>query len=279
MAKKKQSTGKAFSTKEFFVLHIEKFVFATIALLSGALIFLGFSAKPYPSNKTPSSLSEQATQASRELKNDHTEAIKEALPPVKSDYVAQAGKVREPINATAISIFPKGDKSGNKRGDPKLAAPIKLRGSYMLGAFAWPLEPRKLDPVSQLEDSKKVEDKPKKKNNMPGYGGEGGFGGEGGDGGPGGMGPGGMGPGGMGPGGMGPGGMGPGGGTALAGPRYLNFANDRGFQVGMRTFPDFGMGGYGGGEGGMGSGMGPGGSGTAAEPKKFHNCPCTSRRL
>jgi len=264
MAKKKKNTSSkgGFSVKEFLIMHVEKLVFAMVALLSFGLIGLGFMAKPYSSTKTPDSLRDLASQVSRQLKENHWDEIAKSQPPIVTNFKEASGASRKPIFSDPIAIFPKQDISGNRRGDPTVLAPTKLEAKYYFGPIAVSLKAKTTDPLDKLEDAKKHEEKPKdnKRNKGMGFGGDmagGGYGSEGGAGFGGDM---------AGGGGMGPG-MGMGMGTGPNAARMLAQGYDRGFVLGMRTFfdPNAAMGGMPGGTGSMMGGPGgaaPGGTGT-----------------
>ena len=72
MAKKKKASsgGKSIGAKGFLVLHIEKIVFATIALLSLVLVYLGMSGGTISSNKNPADLKKKAEVTLASVVND-----------------------------------------------------------------------------------------------------------------------------------------------------------------------------------------------------------------
>lgn len=243
MAKKKSSSGssKGFNFKEAMLLHLEKVLFVVIACLALGLIAMGFSVKPYASQKTPEVLGKDATQASIKLKENHWEEYSKALPEIKKDFPNAVELGRKKISSAPIYIYPPSELSTNRRGDPVILAPTDLRVNYYFGPLALGIAADKVkttDRVFMLEDAKKPEERVRREpRSGRGTGGGGGSepgkgsGGMGsGEGGSGGMGLGGMGPGGMGAGGMGAGGAG-------QGPRYLAPGYDRGFQMGMNTDP------------------------------------------
>ena len=265
MSKKKKGSNSqsSFSFKNFLVMHVEKVVFGFIALIASIVMYVGFSAKPYSSAKTPEKLKEQATQVSRDLKVDHWAAMKdEEGRKVDPVFTMAAGDSRKKIDPIPYIADPTGSSKirlGAKRGDPALLAPEQLEAKYYLGPIAtWA---PKIDPLAILEDAKKIEVKPPK--NTSGFPGMG-------EGGPQGAGKGGGSlSGGFAEGGPGMGGgagMGMGNDPALAGRRVLFAGYDRGFYFGMSTFANpmgsmGSMGGGGGYPGGMGeSGGYPGGA-------------------
>ncbi len=265
MSKKKKSSSSqsGFSFKNFLVMHAEKLVFAFVALLSSIVMFMGFGAKPYPAAKSPEKLAEEATQVSRSIKEDHWSAMKdEEGRKVDPIYVKASEESRKRIDPIPYMADPTGSgmvKRGTKRGDPAILAPEQLEVKYYLGPIAY-LSAPKTDPLDKLDDAKK--EVPKVKNNQQGFPGSSGDGGSG-------VG-GGAGAGGYTEGGM-AGAMG--GDPALAGRLFLAPAYDRGYRLGMSTFPNpMGTmgGGYGGGmgDGGMSSGM-PGGYGAGGMPGGF----------
>ena len=78
MAKKKKasSSGKSIGAKGFLVLHIEKIVFAIIAILSLALVYLGMSGDKIASSKNPADLKKKAEVTLASVVNDsHWEQI------------------------------------------------------------------------------------------------------------------------------------------------------------------------------------------------------------
>ena len=266
MSKKKKGSNSqsSFSFKNFLVMHVEKVVFGFIALIASIVMYVGFSAKPYSSAKTPEKLKEQATQVSRDLKVDHWTAMKdEEGRKVDPVFTIAAGDSRKKIDPIPYIADPTGSSKirlGAKRGDPAILAPEHLEAKYYLGPIAtWA---PKVDPLAILEDAKKVEVKqPKNASGFPGSG-EGGpqGAGKGGGSSSGGSAEGGLGMGGGAGMGMG---MGMGNDPNLAGRRVLFAGYDRGFNFGMSTFanPMGSMGGGGGYPGGMGeSGGYPGGA-------------------
>ena len=230
MAKKKKSSGSksSFNAKEFFIMHVEKIVFAFIAMIAGLVMYLGFNAKPFPAAKTPEKLKTQATQASRDLKLDHNERIfQDPERKIAAIYEKEADESRKPKDPVVYKSAAIGGSSVNtrsRRGDPALAAPEQLEAKYFVGSVArLTANP---DPLDALEDAKKPEVKKK-----PAGAGSGGGNSEGGssgftEGSQGGMGS---------PGGSG-GGMG--GDPLMAGQRRLSGGYDLGFLFGMRTFPE-----------------------------------------
>ena len=259
MAKKKNASGssKAFNAKEFLILHLEKFLFAIIVLLSVGLIAMGFGVKPYASQKTPKLLGDEATQASVKLKEDHVKEIFATDAPKQKDFPAAVEEGRKRVASNPIYIYPQSESSSSRRGDPKILAPRSLRASYYFGPLAAGTTPEKLkqlDKVGGLDDAKKAEERQRPpRTGRPSGGGSGGSGGgmgsgsggggedEGGLSGGGGMG---MGSGGMGMGsggggmGMGSGGMGMGASAGANGQRLLSPGYDRGFEMGMQTSVD-----------------------------------------
>jgi hypothetical protein len=262
MAKKKKTKdSKGFSFKEFLIFHVEKLIFGLVLLLAGGLVALGFLAQPYSTSKTPEKLTTQANQVSQQIKENHWDEIVKSQTPIVTNFREASNASRKPIQVDRISIFPQPDKSANRRGDPALSAPIKLRAKYYYGPLAFALPPKKTDPLEKLEDAKKAEEaKPRGSNRNKMNQGAMGYGGEGGEGG-GAMGYGAGGyPGSGGEMGGGMGGMG-----APMGIRLLNPAYDRGFQMGMQTFMEPMMGGMPGGTpGGMPGGL-PGGPGMTGQ--------------
>ena len=243
MAKKKKSTGSksGFSAKEFFIMHVEKLVFAFIAMIAGLVMYLGFSAKPFPAARTPDKLKTQATQVSRDLKLDHnSEIFKDAERKVVAIYEKEADesrKAKDPVIYKSAAIGGGVVNTRARRGDPALAAPEKLEATYFVGSVA--MLSAKADLLDSLEDAKKEEVK-KKPGAGAGAGGSGsGSFSEGSSGGGMGSPSGGSGtgsPSGMGMGGMGMGGMGAD--PLIAGQRRLSGGYDLGFKPGMRTFPE-----------------------------------------
>ena len=234
MAKKKKSSGSksSFNAKEFFIMHVEKIVFAFIAMIAGLVMYLGFTAKPFPAAKTPEKLKTQATQASRDLKLDHNERIFEdperKVAAIYEKEADESRKRKDPVAYKSAAIGGSSVNASSRRGDPALAAPEQLEAQYFVGSVARMMA--KIDPLDALEDAKKIE--VKKKPAGAGFGGgssegggssgftEGSQGGMGSSGGPGGFG----------------GGMG--GDPLMAGQRRLSAGYDLGYQFGMRTFAD-----------------------------------------
>ena len=243
MSKKKKSSGSksSFNAKNFFIMHVEKLVFGFIALLAGLVAYSGFSAKPFPSAKSPQKLQEQAQQVSQNLKKDHwPEMLAEEGRNVAPVFVKAAIESRKKIDPIQFGSDISGTssiKQGARRSDPTLAAPEKLQAHYFYGALARMVN---TDPLESLEDAKKPEVKPDRNKNAPpgGYpgsssgGSPSGYPGSSSGGSPSGYpsGPGGPG------GGDGFGGMV--GDASMAGRRLLSHGYDRGYQFGMRTFVD-----------------------------------------
>ncbi len=270
MSKKKKSSSSksSFNAKNFFILHVEKLVFAFIALLAGLVMYSGFSAKPFSSAKTPQKLQEQAKQVSLDIKKDHwNEMASEVGRNVAPVFVLAARESRKPLDPIQYGSDIGGTSSikpGARRSDPTLAAPEKLEAHYFYGAIA---RTANVDPLEILEDAKKPEVKAPR-NSGAQAGSPGGTSSSGSmSGGPG-MASGGPGMMGGGPammgGGDGFGGMS--GDPSLIGRRLLSAGYDRGYVLGMRTFFDaMGSGQMGSGQmGNMGTteGLSP----TAAKP-------------
>ncbi len=242
MSKKKKSSSSksSFNAKNFFIMHVEKLVFAFIALLAGLVVYSGFSAKPFSSAKTPQKLQEQAKQVSLDIKKDHWDAMaSEEGRNVAPVFVQAARESRKPLDPIQYGSDIRGTSSikpGARRSDPALAAPEKLEAHYFYGAIA---RTANVDPLEILEDAKKPEVRvPRNNNDKAGYPGgtsssssmSGGPGMAGGGPGMAGGGPGMMG------GGDGYGGMGTD--PSLIGRRLLSAGYDRGYTLGMRTFFD-----------------------------------------
>jgi len=212
MAKKKKASsgGKSIGAKGFLVLHIEKIVFATIALLSLVLVYLGMSGGTISSNKNPADLKKKAEVTLASVVNDsHWDQINTEAGRSHTDSFVRVTNPIDSVEWKEPRFFTPSNKSKAKRGDPEIKAPIKLMAQYYAGPIA---QLANNDPFDVFMDAKREEPK-KPKNNGQGGAGMGGFGGEGGEmgsgGGAGGRGgAGGMGSGGMGSGGMGSGGMG-----------------------------------------------------------------------
>ena len=118
MSKKKKSSGSksSFSVKEFFIMHVEKLVFAFIAMIAGLVMYLGFNAKPYPAAKTPEKLQAQATQVSRDLKLDHNaELFKDPERKINAIYEAAAIDSRIPKDPIVYKSVPLGGSIANSR--------------------------------------------------------------------------------------------------------------------------------------------------------------------
>ena len=171
MSKKKKSSNSqsSFSFKNFFVMHVEKVVFGFIALIASIVMYIGFSAKPYSTSKSPEKLKEQATQVSRDLKLDHWPAMKDEkgrkVDPVFTIAAGDSRKKIDPIPYIADLTGSSKIRLGAKRGDPAILAPEQLEAKYYLGPVArWA---PKVDPLAKLEDAKKVEVKLPK--NAPGF--------------------------------------------------------------------------------------------------------------
>ena len=260
MAKKKKASsgGKSIGAKGFLVLHIEKIVFATIALLSLVLVYLGMSGGTISSNKNPADLKKKAEVTLASVVNDsHWDQINTEAGRSHTDSFVRVTNPIDSVEWKEPRFFTPSNKSKTKRGDPEIKAPIKLMAQYYAGPIA---QLANNDPFDVFMDAKREEPK-KPKNNGQGGAGMGGFGGEGGEmgsgggaggrGGAGGMGSGGMGSGGMGAGGMGSGGMGSGGmgyggmggegGDGMGGfaganaKRVLSPGYDKGYRLGMNT--------------------------------------------
>jgi hypothetical protein len=249
MAKKKKSSsgGKSIGAKGFLVLHIEKIVFATIALLSLVLVYLGMSGDKISGNKNPEDLKKKAEVTLASVVNDsHWDQINTEAGRSHTDSFVRVTNPIDSIEWKEPRFFTPSNKSKTKRGDPEIKAPVKLMAQYYAGPIA---QLANNDPFDLFMDAKREEPK-KPKNSGQGGMGMGGFGGEGGEmgsgggrGGVGGMGAGGMGAGGMGAGGM-SGGMGGEGGDGMGGfaganaKRMLSTGYDKGYKLGMITNPE-----------------------------------------
>ncbi len=240
MSKKKKSSSSksSFDPKNFFIMHVEKLVFAFITMLAGLVVYSGFSTKPFSSAKTPQKLQEQAKQVSQNLKKDHwNEMMTEEGRNVAPVFVIAASESRKPLDPIQYGSDIGGTSSikpGARRSDPVLAAPAKLEAHYFFGAIA---RSANADPLETLEDAKKPEVKAPKPGNTAGgaLGSQsGGAGLASGSGMPSGAGM--TGSPAMGGGTDGFGGMG--GDPLSAGRRLLSAGYDRGYRFGMRTFLD-----------------------------------------
>lgn len=234
----KSSTGKAFNPQEFLIFHGEKIVFVLIAVVAVGLMYLGLTATPYPKEKTPQVLADKSRQVLTQVKEDHWPAIIAAEPArkVAPNFTSDAIKSRNPIDPTPYSknvLDGSAKDPGARRGDPKILPPIKLEAKYFSGALTIPSDSgaKNTDYLSKLPDAKEPESKPKPPptNTRGGPGGPGGPPGGypgGGSGGP--------------PGGY-SGGSGAFGAAPAAAPnsaKRLAPGYDRGYQFGMRTYPD-----------------------------------------
>lgn len=233
----KSSTGKAFNPQEFLIFHGEKIAFALIAVVAIGLMYLGLTATPYPKEKTPQVLADKSRQVLTQVKEDHWPAIIAAEPArkVAPNFTSDAVKSRNPIDPTPYSknvLDGSAKDPGARRGDPKILPPIKLEAKYFAGALTIPSDngAKNTEYLSKLPDAKEPESKPKPPPSNS----------RGGPGGPGGP------PGGY-PGGSGgpPGGYGGGSGAFGAAPaaapnsaKRLAPGYDRGYQFGMKTYPD-----------------------------------------
>jgi len=250
MSKKKKSSGSKsnFNPKEFLILHVEKLVFGLIAVIACLVMYLGFSTKPFPSEKTPEKLQAQATLVSSKLKENHNEVLMKEegrkVDPIYAKSALNTRVIKDPVAHASNPMGASKTNTSSKRGDPALLAPEHLEASYFYGAVARLLSSP--DPLDILDDAKKPEEKVRPDPNLdkgPKGRGEGKGGnssmGSSGSGGGAAMGGGGMeGEGSMaGSGGMGM--MGSGGSDPLvAGQRRLSPIYDLGYKFGMRTFPE-----------------------------------------
>lgn len=260
MAKKKKNAnaGSGFNLKEFLLYHVEKIIFAFIALLSLALVYLGVTGQKFSANQNPGDLKSKADKAATEVgASDRWEAIVQAEPErmvtVNYSKIAADTRGRVDMSKYASNIWQQKSIEASKRGDPVLVPPTRLRAVFFSGPIA---TAEGGDITDQFEDAKKPEEKaptPRRgRNQGMGSGMAGGVGMEG-YGMPGSSmasGSGMSGAPGLGSGagmpGM-PGATGPGG--ANVPPRFLQPAYDLGFKFGQRTHTG----------GGMGMGMGGGG--------------------
>lgn len=218
-------------------MHVEKIVFAGIALLAGMVVYFGFTAKPFSGTESPAKLQENANQVSRSIKEDHWESIKTEEGRIIAPVFLKAAK--ESLLAIPTDLYPPPRPPADifaRRGDPVLPAPQELEVKYFYGSISRFLPAGKDDLIEKLDDAKKP-DPPKQRKSAastPGYGSDGGMA-------SGGMASGGMGgytEGGMG-GGYGGGMPGYGGDSTTAlGVRKLAFGYDLGFRMGMKTFQD-----------------------------------------
>ena len=244
MSKKKKSSGSKsnFNPKEFLILHVEKLVFGLIAGIACVVMYLGFNTKPFPSEKTPEKLQEQAMQVSRGLKENHNEVIMKEegrkVDPIYAKSALNTRIIKDPIAHASNPMGASKTNTSSKRGDPSLLAPKHLEASYFYGAVA------RLstipDPLDKLEDAKKPEEKVKPENNQErsfkGKGGSSSMGSAGSGSGSGGVGF--EGEGGMAGSSMGMMGSGGGSDPLMAGQRRLSPMYDLGYKFGMRTFPE-----------------------------------------
>lgn len=250
MAKKKKasSSGKSIGAKGFLVLHIEKIVFAIIAILSLALVYLGMSGDKIASSKNPADLKKKAEVTLASVVNDsHWEQIAADAGRTHADSFIRVTNPIDGVEWKEPRVFTPSNKSKTKRGDPEIKAPIKLMARYYAGPIAQLVNN---DPFEGFMDAKREEPKKPKNSGQAGAGGYGGFGGEGGGemgsgGGAAGRGSGGMAGGmGSGAGGMGSGGLGGEGGDGMGGlaganaKRMLSPGYDKGYRVGMKTNPE-----------------------------------------
>ncbi len=180
MAKKKKasSSGKSIGAKGFLVLHIEKIVFAIIAILSLALVYLGMSGDKIASSKNPADLKKKAEVTLASVVNDsHWEQIAADAGRSHSDSFIRVTNPIDGVEWKEPRVFAPSNKSKTKRGDPEIKAPIKLMARYYAGPIAQLVNN---DPFEGFMDAKREEPKKPKNSGQAGAGGYGGFGGEGG---------------------------------------------------------------------------------------------------
>lgn len=267
MAKKKKnaSAGGGFNFKEFLLFHVEKIIFALIALLSLSLVYLGITGQKFSTTQNPADLKKKADAAASDIVSvDRWDKILETEPDrtvaISYSKIARETRGEVDVNMYASNIWQQKSSESSRRGDPVLRAPVKLQGYYYSGAIA---TYGAKDALEDFEDAKRSEEKaptPRRNRNnqgmnpnmmgssemMMGAGSPG-------------MTPEDMGSGmAMGPGGPG----GPGGAAGLLAPRRLQPAYDLGFKFGQRTNGAMmGMGSAGGYAGGGGYQGGPGSGG------------------
>jgi hypothetical protein len=222
-----RGSGKAFDPKEFMLLHVEKFLFALIALIAVGLIYLGATKEGFESNKDPEKLSKQSSETIRRIGEDHWEAIKneddrvKGITDVVGGYAGKTFDSTKPMLPVAIGIDP-GDPNRvrERRIDPDIFPAKNLEAKYFYGPIVDSSSNAQrvaiAEALNKLPDAKVKEEKEKKD---PSRGGRG-------------LPPGGRPPGGMpGPGGgMPPGAGGLGQPASPAGSKkYLAAGYDRGF--------------------------------------------------
>jgi hypothetical protein len=225
-----RGSGKAFDPKEFVLLHVEKFLFALIALIAVGLIYLGAAYKGQDleklSRQSPETLSKQSSETIRKIGEDHWEAIKnedarvKGITDVVGGYAGRTFDSTKPMLPVAIGIDP-GDPNRvrERRIDPDVFPAKNLEAKYFFGPIVEsssnPKRVQVAEALNKLPDAKVKEEKEKKD---PSRGGRG------------------LPPGGRPPGMPGPGGGMPPGAGGLGQPasptgskRYMSAGYDRGF--------------------------------------------------
>jgi hypothetical protein len=168
-----RGSGKAFDPKEFMLLHVEKFLFALIALIAVGLIYLGATKEGFESKKDPKTLSNQSAETIRRIGEDHWNKIKDESDRVKGitdvagGYAGKTFDSTKPMFPVAIGIDP-GDpnRMRERRIDPDIFPAKNLEVKYFFGPIVDSSSNAQrvaiAEALSKLPDAKVKEEKEKK---------------------------------------------------------------------------------------------------------------------
>lgn len=169
MAKKEKAPKAPKASKEskagaggtnFFQLHVEKMILGVIALVMAYLVYDGLGTKGVAENKNPESLTQTASSALDSVKANHWNEI--AVQPDRqfdTDFKGLAEDSRsriidKPYETDPWEIAPR--SVSEKRGDPKLLAPINLQVMTGYGALAIKVKADAADPFADFEDADEI---------------------------------------------------------------------------------------------------------------------------
>lgn len=167
-AKSKSKAVKNGHSVNFFAAHAEKLVLGLVVLAAAYLIYDGLSEKGYDPNRQPPQLEQTATKLLNDIRQGDPWPALEKERTIAHDFAKRTDEARMPSDPSLypVPVMEVQDKGAyEKRGDPQLAAPIRVIGQSVIGLIAVEGPENAIDPFEDFEDADKLETKKKSTRN------------------------------------------------------------------------------------------------------------------
>ena len=166
-SKSKSKPVKQGHSVNFFAAHAEKLILGIVVFALGYLVYEGVGGEGYDPKRQPTELSQTADTLLQSIRNGDPWPELEKERTIVHDFAQRTEQARLPSNPDLypVPVMEVQDKGAyQKRGDPELAAPVKVIGQSVVGLIAVEAPENAIDPFEDFEDAKKLEGKKRQSN-------------------------------------------------------------------------------------------------------------------